>query len=171
MPYLYASPGKSAGTGKTYLRSFAGSNAFIPIAYPQEGNSPAYNPWAKLAPGTVAERNVIASFTDGTAHTIFVAEAVEPTEWTNPNELPFLEESGWGQKAKPYPPPKLGGVFDGGFHAIMVDGRVHFFPDTLDEPTVRSLLTREGGEVQPDEVFYMIWPTGTPGRRPGSTAR
>ncbi|MBI1830756.1 MAG: DUF1559 domain-containing protein [Planctomycetes bacterium] len=74
--------------------------------------------------------------TDGTAHTIGVAEATNPIEWTRPVELEF------GDKL-----PKVGGtLFKDGFHGMMMDASVFFFESRIDDGTLRAMITRAGGE-------------------------
>jgi hypothetical protein len=79
-----------------------------------------------------------ASFTDGTSNTILVVEAAHAAPWTRPEDLPF-------DPAKPL--PKLGGLFPGGFHAALADGSVRFVSDKITPQTLRSAITRNGGEV------------------------
>ena len=67
-----------------------------------------------------------------------MAEAVEPVVWTKPDELEFDGKN----------LPKLGGVFDGGFHGLMADGQELFFPKELTTDTLlRGLITIDGKEV------------------------
>jgi hypothetical protein len=97
----------------------------------------------------------MAGITDGTSGTLMVAEAAEPVEWTRPDDLPF---PGFGFDPKPAPLPKLGGVFAGGFHALMCDGRVHFFPDKISEKTLRAMISTSGGEVLEAEAADILFP-------------
>jgi hypothetical protein len=95
-----------------------------------------------------------------------VVEAVEAVEWTNPNELPFPDVfPAFGKPEKPSPLPKLGGVFEGGFHGVMCDGRVHFFPSTLPESTVYAMITTDAQDASGLQVHEIIFPN-TP-LRPG----
>jgi prepilin-type N-terminal cleavage/methylation domain-containing protein/prepilin-type processing-associated H-X9-DG protein len=80
----------------------------------------------------------IQDVTDGTSNTILVVEASKPVPWTKPADLPFA-------KAKPL--PKLGGWFKGGFNAAFADGSVKFLNSELDSNILRSLITRNAGEV------------------------
>ena len=148
MPEVYASAGKDAGPGRTFLRSFAGTGAFVPVPVVLPKGGKPVQPWGRLTPGMHASW-IGTFFSDGTANTMMAAEAVEPVEWTRPDELPLVKEA---------PPPKLGGLFAGGFHAVMCDGRVHFFPDTLDESAVRALITKDGGERLTPTAHNIIWP-------------
>jgi Protein of unknown function (DUF1559) len=88
-------------------------------------------------------------FNDGTSQTILVVEARQAVPWTKPDDLPY---------AAVEPLPLLGGVFTGesrfslfgsnrvkGFHAVMGDGSVHFFPSTTGEATLREAVIRNDG--------------------------
>jgi hypothetical protein len=78
-----------------------------------------------------------ASFTDGTAYTILIAEAAEPVPWTKPADLPFGPDK---------PLPKVGGLFKDFFTVAMTDGSSRAIPKTVKEKTLRALITRNGGE-------------------------
>jgi hypothetical protein len=156
MPKVYASPGKAAPEGKTYLRSFAGPAAFIQMphrGFVPKGKEPP--PFLNMQPGFPAPGQRMSGITDGTSNTLMVAEAAEPVEWTKPDDLPF---PGLGFEPNPAPLPILGGVFPGGFHGLMCDGAQHFFPTTLDEKTVRAMISTNGGEVLPQEVSEILFP-------------
>lgn len=60
------------------------------------------------------------------------------------------------------PLPKLGGPFDGGFHAILADGVTVFYTASLKPTDLQALLTLAGGEVcdpQPAEhaLYAVPW--------------
>ena len=76
-----------------------------------------------------------------------VAEAAEPVEWTKPDELAFNDVPAGPAGGQTFPVPKLGGLFDGGFHGLMCDGAVRFYSATLSEKKLRALITVNGGEV------------------------
>lgn len=108
-------------------------------------------PMAKPAPvtpyqvftgkGTVFEgrRGVgLAEITDGTSYTLLLVEGTEPVPWTKPADLAYAADQ---------PLPRLGAPSTGGFLAAFCDGSVRFFPSTLKEATLRSLITRGGNEV------------------------
>jgi hypothetical protein len=79
-----------------------------------------------------------ADFTDGLSNTLLIVEAAEPVEWTKPDDLAY-------DPTKPL--PKLGKLNPEGFWAGMGDGSVRFIPKTVNEKTLRALITRNGGEV------------------------
>ncbi|VTR96197.1 Uncharacterized protein OS=Planctomyces maris DSM 8797 GN=PM8797T_27402 PE=4 SV=1: SBP_bac_10: SBP_bac_10 [Gemmata massiliana] len=154
MPKVYARVGSTVVDGKTHVRSFVGPQAFVLASAEAK---PLLRP--NLSPGIPAGTRRHTDLIDGTSNTLIVAEAPEPVEWTKPDDVPFLDD----QYAKPpgaklTPVPKLGGVFPGGFHGLMADGAVHFFPDTLAEGTLRALLTVNGGEVLEPDVSDMLHP-------------
>jgi Protein of unknown function (DUF1559) len=124
MPKLYAPPGVET-KGYTYYRSFSGQGAFLPP--PSQPGRPGQEMFGLR----------IAQITDGTSNTIAVAEAAEPVIWTKPEDLPFT----------PGKPPKLGGVFDTGFHALLCDGSVPFIPSSIDPKTLSNLIQTNDGNV------------------------
>jgi Protein of unknown function (DUF1559) len=78
-----------------------------------------------------------ASFPDGTSNTLLVAEAAKPVIWTKPEDMPFD-----GKEL-----PKLGGLFDGKFHAAMGDGSVHRFKKGIDAELLKRLIDPADGNV------------------------
>jgi hypothetical protein len=75
---------------------------------------------------------------DGTSNTIFIAEAAQAVPWSKPADLPV----------KPGGPlPKLGGLFEGGFHVAMGDGSVRWVSSRVSEATLRAAITCNGNDV------------------------
>jgi hypothetical protein len=142
MPQAFEAPGAVISNGKTYLRSFAGQSGFIPGG-PVGPKGSAFNPWANQPPGSAARGRRITDIADGTSNTLMVVEAAEAVEWTKPDDLAFNDQFG----GPPGPLPKVGGLFDGGFHGLMCDGSVRFFSANLNEKTLRALVSVNGGEV------------------------
>jgi hypothetical protein len=119
MPNGYAMPGAPPGATETYYQAFAGKSAFF------DGRQGLTIP---------------ASFPDGTANTIMLAEASRPVPWTKPEDLPFDPDP-----TKPL--PRLGGRFREGFNVVMVDGSTRFLRKTISDQALRAAITRDGGEV------------------------
>jgi len=81
-----------------------------------------------------------AEIRDGTSNTIAIVEAKRAVPWTKPEDIEYDADK---------PLPKFGGWHPGGFIAGYGDGSVHFLSETLDEGTLRNLITRAGGELIP----------------------
>jgi hypothetical protein len=68
-----------------------------------------------------------------------VFEAGEPVIWSKPVDLPFDVNK---------PLPKLGGMFDGEFHVLRVDGSVIHIKKKADEKELKKLIMpADGNEV------------------------
>jgi hypothetical protein len=84
----------------------------------------------------------LADVTDGLSNTLMVVEGADPVTWTKPDDLTYDPNK---------PPPKLGLHYPGGFIVLIGDGSVRTLPPTVDEKTLRALITRAGGErIPPD---------------------
>jgi prepilin-type processing-associated H-X9-DG protein len=100
---------------------------------------------ALVGPGAAFEgkRGIrITDFIDGTSNTWLVAEAAKAVPWTKPEELAY-------DPGKPV--PKLGGVFGGPFNVLYCDGSVRYMLKPPKETTLRALITRNGGEIIPND--------------------
>jgi prepilin-type processing-associated H-X9-DG protein len=85
------------------------------------------------------ERGVhFTEVTDGTANTILVVETKDKIPWTKPEDLPY-------DRNQPVTMP--GSYHPGGFNALFADGSVRFIRNSINELTLRGLITRSGGEV------------------------
>ncbi len=118
MPRIYGPPGLAGGEPVgTYYQAFVGTGAAFELT----------------------EKLSVAKFRDGTHLTIMIAEASEPVPWTKPEDLPYDDKK---------PLPKVGGtLFKDGFHALFGDRSIQFIKSSIDEATLRRLITRSDGEV------------------------
>ena len=127
MPAVFAVPSGHAPAGRTFYRGLSGARTLFDPEAP-EGLS-------------------FAAITDGLSNTIAAVEAREAVEWTRPDtEIPFVPDDDGLAK-------KLGGHFPGGFNVLFMDGSVRFVKDTININALRSLITRNGGEVVPVGAF------------------
>lgn len=76
--------------------------------------------------------------TDGTSNTLLAVEARRDIPWTKPDDLPYARDQA---------PPKIGGWFEAGFSAALIDGSVHFLDSQISDQHLREVITRNGGEV------------------------
>jgi hypothetical protein len=120
MPPVFAPvPGEARKNHQTYYQVFVGPDT----AFQAKNRGP-------MLP---------ASFPDGTANTFLIVEAGEAVPWSSPRDLEYSMKK---------PVPKVGGLFQDGFHATMVSGDVYLFrKGQLSEQTLRSAITPAGGEV------------------------
>jgi len=75
--------------------------------------------------------------TDGTSNTILAVAADRGVPWTKPEDIPYGPEKAL---------PQFGFVSEPGFHALFADGAVTYLSKATDEATLRTLITRAGGE-------------------------
>ena len=112
---------------------------FMPVRGKAEKNQTFYQMFAgrDTLLGEAGKGIGLANVTDGLSNTIMVVEGGKPVDWTKPGDLEF------DGKAL----PKLGGMFDGQFHALMGDGSVKRIPKGIDANVLLGSITRSGGEV------------------------
>ena len=118
LPKVYAPIRVKAEKGHTFYRGFNGADT-------------TFEAGKKLA--------IPQSFPDGMSNTIAVVEAGEACMWSKPDDLPY-------DATKVL--PKLGGLFEGDFHVLLMDGSVmkgHEKMMNTDE--FRKLVTRSDGMV------------------------
>jgi hypothetical protein len=84
-----------------------------------------------------------SSITDGVDKTFLVAEAGKPVVWTRPEDIDL--------DGKTF--PKLGGRFEGFFHAVMCAGWVRKVNSKADEKSLRALISPDDGNEPDDKVF------------------
>jgi hypothetical protein len=137
MPKVYQAPGvTTAEPGLTFYQVFTGPETPFPDT--QAGLRP-FRPLGKpdlLAPPLSG----IGRIPDGTSNTFGVVEAADPVPWTKPVDLVY-------DSKKPF--PRLGGVFNGYFHAGLLDADVKCVPKGTDERILRAYVTANGGEMVP----------------------
>jgi RNA polymerase sigma factor (sigma-70 family) len=87
-----------------------------------------------VGPGTAFDAKKgrkVADVLAGGANPILIVETAAATSWAQPGEFVYAPDQ---------PLPKLGGVFDGGFHALFADGSVRFVSSKLGEKELRKLI-------------------------------
>lgn len=97
--------------------------------------------FALVGPGTIWEVNDgcrLADITDGTSNTIMVVETARPIPWNKPEDIEYAPDQ---------PLPKFSNIHRGIFQAALCDGSVRAIADSIDQSTLRALITRNGGEV------------------------
>lgn len=83
------------------------------------------------------QKSTLATIPDGTSNTLMVAEAAKPVIWTKPDDLVYD-----GKEV-----PKLGGLFDGKFHAVFCDGHYLRFKKGINDTLLGSLIDPADGSV------------------------
>lgn len=110
-----------------------------------------------VGPGTAFEGKGTAQsdFSDGIANTLLLPEARDSVPWTSPKDLAFHPDQPLALLGPQALPPTtflgLTTYHPSGFHIGMADGHVKYLLHPYDEPFVRSLVTRNGGEE-------VVWP-------------
>jgi len=72
-----------------------------------------------------------ATFIDGTSNTVLAIEAGTSVPWTKPDDLAFDAKKDL---------PKVGGLFNGGFHVLFADGAVRFYAGTVNADMMRRVI-------------------------------
>jgi hypothetical protein len=173
MPKVFAPVRGKAPEGHTYYQGFARHAVGVKLgqnAKPLASNEPFQDtfdtrgifpdPRALFQVNGVPESGLpvkgprLTGITDGTANTILAVEAGETVPWTKPQDVAFAVNLGDFLELKPKHDPKLGGLFDGDFHIVMVSGDVHYVkrgaPATScgrssDRATARFGITSDSG--------------------------
>ena len=118
LPKVYAPIRVKAEKGHTFYRGFSGADT-------------TFEAGQKLV--------IPQSFPDGTSTTIAIVEAGDACIWTKPDDVAY-------DAAKPL--PKLGGLFDGDFHVLFMDGSVKLgHTKTMNSEHFRLLVTRNDGHI------------------------
>ncbi len=88
------------------------------------------------------ELKIPEDFPDGTSNTILIVEAGLPVQWTKPEEISYNPDA---------PLPRLQSLFHDIIRIAHADGSVHYVRKDISEGTLRSAITRNGGEeIGPD---------------------
>ena len=75
--------------------------------------------------------------TDGLSNTLMIVEAGDSVPWTRPEDMLYDAKK---------PLPKLGAMFSGDFNAAFMDGSVRYIRKSINENTLRAIITIAGGE-------------------------
>ncbi len=87
-----------------------------------------------------------AGFPDGTSNTIAVVEAGEPVVWTKPEDIKFDPKKGL---------PELGGLFDGDFHVVLMDGSYQKATGKkVNADEFKKYITRSDGQVNNADAAF-----------------
>lgn len=100
----------------------------------------------------------IAQIRDGTSSTLMFVEAKRDIPWTKPEDIPYDNDK---------PLPKLGGHYAEGFIAAFCDGSVRFILQNVDPMLLRSIITRDGGELVDTSKLDSPIPQPRPAIPPG----
>jgi hypothetical protein len=76
------------------------------------------------------------------SNTILITEAGKAVPWTKPEDLPFGPDK---------PLPELGALFSKHFNLVLADGTARNVHKGIHETTLRTVITRNGGELGPDD--------------------
>ncbi len=117
MPPVYASPGSTAGPGKTNYLTVRGKDTAFPDA----------------------KGTRIAAIRDGTSNTIMAVEVSNPKAviWTKPDDFVYDQRN---------PAAGLVGLRPGGFNALFCDGSVRFIAAGIDRQVLKLLFTCNDGQ-------------------------
>ncbi|HBI45898.1 MAG TPA: hypothetical protein DDY78_24040 [Planctomycetales bacterium] len=129
MPEIFAPKDTEAYKNhETFFQAFAGKGAMLePPANPKPGRFDNGLRYPFDIP-------------DGLSNTILFVEAKKAVPWSKPDDIPFDA----GKLL-----PKVGGLSNGGFWAVMCDGSVRFIPLTAKEEALRAWIKRNTGEAKP----------------------
>ena len=125
----------------------------MPATYnePASDNDPTHADYfAFVGPTTLlgmpGEPTMISRIRDGTSNTIAVVGVERAIPWTKPEDIPIDPDF-------QAPLPELRGPYPDLFIALFADGSVRSIKKSIDPNTLKSLITRAGGEVITMEVM------------------
>ncbi len=98
----------------------------------------------------------VAMITDGTAHTVMIAEDTQRAEDTRSNDGQWINAMNLFDVAAPINQgpildPDIHSDHPGGANGLFADGSVHFLRETMALPVLAAIVTRAGGEAVPDD--------------------
>ncbi len=114
----------------------AGAKYFTPLKHRQQ----SCGFFAVTGSGSFLEADVqpqVGPKPDGARRTVWLVDAVRDTPWTKPEDVACEADQ---------PLPEMGRNFEGVLQAGFADGVVRFLPKTINETTIRALISRAGGE-------------------------
>ena len=128
------------------------ANTVVPVfCCPSAGNqSPNTSYMVVVGPGALfdgAKPTAMADIADGASNTLAVVEVEgSTTSWMAPIDLDLNQM----RMAINGGPTEIRSRHPGGANAALADGSVRFIPSTIDQNTLRALVTRNGGETVGD---------------------
>jgi hypothetical protein len=75
---------------------------------------------------------------DGSSNTALLFDAERAIPWTKPEDIKYSADEDI---------LALGGYEPGGFNALLGDGAVRYISKTIDEKTLRAIISRNGKEI------------------------
>ena len=117
MPNVFRHPNEGAGVTTSSYYALIGENTGL-------GNGDK----------AVGLRDIV----DGSSNTALVFDAKRAVPWTKPEDIKYSTDEDV---------PALGGYEPGGFNVLLADGSVRFVAQSVDEKTLRAIISRNGKEV------------------------
>lgn len=117
MPNVFRHPNEGAGVTTSSYYALSGENTGL-------GNGDK----------AIGLRDII----DGSSNTALVFDAKRAVPWTKPEDIKYSTDDDV---------PALGGYEPGGFNVLLADGSVRFVAQSVDEKTLRAIISRNGKEV------------------------
>jgi hypothetical protein len=131
---VYQDPSMHMPPGHTSYLAIRGKGSLFE-SNPQNGLEPMRETKGAFA---AKPQLKMADVVDGLSNTIMVVEAGKTVPWAAPDDLEY-EQNG--------PLPQFATHRAGGFNAALGDGSVRVIMRTTPDPTLRAIITRNGGEA------------------------